>query len=108
MFQVSRVVQVCVRRQLWRTVSPRVPAAVPVGRGGSVAGSVRGLIRQLSSRGRAGVQSCTVDPDQEEQFVFLDCTGETETETRDSNRFRHWFRDQDWDWGPIRVNSQQG
>ncbi|XP_060935007.1 nitric oxide-associated protein 1 [Limanda limanda] len=35
-------------------------------------GSVRGLVRQWSSRDRGGVRSCTVDPDLEEQFVFVD------------------------------------
>ncbi|XP_022617046.1 nitric oxide-associated protein 1 isoform X1 [Seriola dumerili] len=71
MFQVF---QVCVLRQLWRTVSCQVPAAASAGRGGSVPGSGRTLIRQLSSRDRGRVRGCTVDPDLEEQFVFPDCT----------------------------------
>ncbi|XP_062249039.1 nitric oxide-associated protein 1 isoform X2 [Platichthys flesus] len=37
-------------------------------------GSVRGLVRQWSSRDRGAVRSCTVDPNQEEQFVFVDYT----------------------------------
>ncbi|XP_071314735.1 nitric oxide-associated protein 1-like isoform X2 [Trachinotus anak] len=67
MFQVF---QVCVRRQLWRTVSRRVPAAVSAGRGWSVPGSGRTLTRQLSSKVRGEVRSCIVDPHLEEQFVF--------------------------------------
>ncbi|KAG7218152.1 hypothetical protein INR49_009053 [Caranx melampygus] len=69
MFQVFRV---CVRRQLWRTVSRRVPAAVSAA---SVPGSGRAVVRQLSTGDRDKVRSCTVDPNLEEQFVFPDCTG---------------------------------
>ncbi|XP_040903691.1 nitric oxide-associated protein 1 [Toxotes jaculatrix] len=69
MFHLSPVIQVCVRRQLWRTVSRRVPSAAS-----AAPGSGRGLIRQLSSRDGGRSRSCTVDPNLEEQFVFLDCT----------------------------------
>ncbi|XP_018535141.1 LOW QUALITY PROTEIN: nitric oxide-associated protein 1 [Lates calcarifer] len=73
MSQVFQVFRVCVRRQLWRTVTRRVPAAVSAGRAGSVPDLSRGVIRQLSSRDRGKVRGCTVDPNLEEEFVFLDC-----------------------------------
>lgn len=74
--QMFQVFQVCVRRQLWSSVSRRFPAA---GSAASVPGSGRAAVRQLRSRERDWVRSCTVDPDREEQFVFPDCTGETGT-----------------------------
>uniref|UniRef100_A0A1A8II44 Nitric oxide associated 1 n=1 Tax=Nothobranchius kuhntae TaxID=321403 RepID=A0A1A8II44_NOTKU len=61
-----RTLQVCVRRQVWRSV-----------------GSVAAPVRRRPTRGpapvtgrpviRNEVRSCTVDPDLEEQFVFLNC-----------------------------------
>ncbi|KAF0040249.1 hypothetical protein F2P81_008484 [Scophthalmus maximus] len=74
---MSQLVQVFVRRLLWRTLSRRVSAAAPGP--GPGPGTGRGLIRQLSSRDRGRVRICTVDPNLEEQFVFVDCTGETGT-----------------------------
>lgn len=78
-----KVFQVSVRRAVRSGVcSParRVPAA---GRAGPVPGSgaaaARGLTRQLCSRDGRTVRSCTVDPNLEEHFVFVDCTGETPT-----------------------------
>ncbi|XP_073342700.1 nitric oxide-associated protein 1 [Pagrus major] len=69
-----KVFQVSVRRALRSGVwfpAGRVPAA---GRAGSVpsseAAAGRCLTRQLCSR----VRTCTVDPNLEEQFVFVDCT----------------------------------
>ncbi|XP_047441414.1 nitric oxide-associated protein 1-like [Mugil cephalus] len=56
-----KLVQVCVRRQVWRSVcssARRLNAASGTG----------------GARTRQGVQSCTVDPEVEEQFVFVDCT----------------------------------
>ncbi|XP_035017012.2 nitric oxide-associated protein 1 isoform X1 [Hippoglossus stenolepis] len=64
---VSQLCQVCVRRPLWTCLTRRVS-------GPSGPGSVRGLIRQWSSRDRGRVRSCTVDPNLEEQFVFVDYT----------------------------------
>ncbi|XP_070769364.1 nitric oxide-associated protein 1 [Enoplosus armatus] len=72
------VFQVSVRRAVWRGLrfpARRVPAAdcarsVP----GSEAAAGLGLTRQLGRRDGRTVRSCTVDPDLEEQFVFLDCT----------------------------------
>ncbi|XP_037531105.1 nitric oxide-associated protein 1 [Nematolebias whitei] len=52
-----KVFQVCVRRQLWRSLS-------------SAAGDVR---RPRRGSNRTQVQSCTVDTNLEEEFVFLDC-----------------------------------
>ena len=72
-----KVFQVSLRRAMRSCVcfpACRVPAA---GRAGSVLGSEaaagRCLTRQLCSR----VRSCKVDPNLEEKFVFVDCTGET-------------------------------
>ncbi|GLD69567.1 nitric oxide-associated protein 1 [Lates japonicus] len=76
MSQVFQVFRVCVRRQLWRTITRRVPAAVSAGRVGSVPDLSQGVIRQLSSRDRGRVRGCTVDPNLEEEFVFLDCIEE--------------------------------
>lgn len=76
-----KVLQVSVGRSVWRGLcffGRRVPAA---GRAGSLPGSEaaasRGLSRRLCSRYGGAGRTCTVDPNQEEQFVFLDCTGET-------------------------------
>ncbi|KAK2848708.1 hypothetical protein Q5P01_008542 [Channa striata] len=68
MFQVA---QVCVRRRLWRTgcFATLRPLGAGFGRGPGL-----GLIRQLCNRDRKRIRSCTVDPNLEEQFVFLDCT----------------------------------
>ncbi|XP_070818808.1 nitric oxide-associated protein 1 [Chaetodon trifascialis] len=69
-----KVLQVSVRRSLWRGVcfpGRRVPAA---GGAGSEVAASRGLNRQLCSRRVGPVRTCTVDPNLEEQFVFLDCT----------------------------------
>lgn len=60
-----KVLQVCVRRHLWRSACSSAAGAQ---RGSGAAGG-RGL-------SRPGVRTCTVDPNLEEQFVFLDCTGE--------------------------------
>lgn len=59
------ILQVCVRRHLWRSACSSAAGAQ---RGSGAAGG-RGL-------SRPGVRTCTVDPNLEEQFVFLDCTGE--------------------------------
>ncbi|KAM9375975.1 nitric oxide-associated protein 1 [Pholidichthys leucotaenia] len=58
-----KVLHVCVRRQLWRGVR-------------SAAGTTGNTAAERGSRSvtKAGVWTCTVDPNQEEQFVFLDCT----------------------------------
>ncbi|XP_041799846.1 nitric oxide-associated protein 1-like isoform X2 [Chelmon rostratus] len=73
-----KVLQVSVGRSVWRGLcffGRRVPAA---GRAGSLPGSEaaasRGLSRRLCSRYGGAGRTCTVDPNQEEQFVFLDCT----------------------------------
>ncbi|XP_070693017.1 nitric oxide-associated protein 1 [Pempheris klunzingeri] len=66
-----KVFQVSVRRAVWRSgcfPARRLPAAGPEAAAG------RFLTRQLSSRDRRTVRSCTVDPSLEEQFVFVDCT----------------------------------
>ncbi|XP_044061678.1 nitric oxide-associated protein 1 [Siniperca chuatsi] len=72
------VFQVSVRRALWRGVrlpARRVPAAGCAGPApGSEAAAGPGFTRQLCSRDRRTVRSCTVDPNLEEQFVFPDCT----------------------------------
>lgn len=59
MLKVSQVLQVCVRRQLWRSFCSS-----------AAAGDKR------PPRTQVQVQSCTVDPNLEEPFVFLDCSGE--------------------------------
>jgi len=62
-----------------RFADRRVPAA---GRAGPVPGSeaaaARALNRQLCSGAGRKIQTFTVDPDLEEQFVFEDCSGEPE------------------------------
>ncbi|XP_034399554.1 nitric oxide-associated protein 1-like [Cyclopterus lumpus] len=77
-----KVIQLAVRRagrSGARFADRRVPTA---GRAGSVPGSEaasgRGLNRQLCSGAGRKIQSCTVDPDLEEQFVFEDCSGPEE------------------------------
>lgn len=59
-----KVLQVCVRRQLWRSACSSAAGA----RRSSGAAGGRGL-------SRPGARTCTVDPNLEEQFVFVDCTG---------------------------------
>lgn len=68
------VLQVCVRRHLWRSACSSAAGAQ---RGSGAAGGQRGS-GAAGGRGlsRPGVRTCTVDPNLEEQFVFLDCTGE--------------------------------
>ncbi|XP_072251205.1 nitric oxide-associated protein 1 isoform X2 [Leuresthes tenuis] len=66
-----KVLQVCVRRQVWKSVASAarsVSSAAAAGGEAPPPASGRSLTR-------AGVRSCTVDPNLEEQFVFLDCTG---------------------------------
>ncbi|XP_038554784.1 nitric oxide-associated protein 1 isoform X4 [Micropterus salmoides] len=69
---------VSVRRAVWRgaRLHPRrVPAAGCAGSApGSGAAAGRGLSRQLISRHGTAIRGCTVDPNLEEQFVFVDCT----------------------------------
>lgn len=74
MFQV---IQVCFRRRLWRSVgfpARRLPAGASTGPGS-------GPTRQLCIGDRRKVRSCTVDPNVEEPFVFLDCAGTATTTT---------------------------
>lgn len=85
------VFRVSVRRAVWRgaRLHPRrVPAAGCAGSApgsgaaaesdpGPGAAAGRGLSRQLISRHGTAIRGCTVDPNLEEQFVFVDCTGET-------------------------------
>uniref|UniRef100_A0A665U1W9 Nitric oxide associated 1 n=1 Tax=Echeneis naucrates TaxID=173247 RepID=A0A665U1W9_ECHNA len=54
--------------QIWRSITLRLPAATSALFG-------RNLIRQLCTRDRGGIRTCTVDPNLEEQFVFPDHTG---------------------------------
>ncbi|XP_047210249.1 nitric oxide-associated protein 1 [Girardinichthys multiradiatus] len=61
-----RTLQVCLRRQVWRSVHS---AAAGERSWRATAGAARRTVR------RSGVRSCTVDPNLEEQFVFLDCPG---------------------------------
>lgn len=63
--RMLKVLQVFVRRQLRRNVCSSAAGAGPQ-RGSEAAGG-----RDLS---RAGVRTYTVDPNLEEQFVFVDCT----------------------------------
>uniref|UniRef100_A0A665U0W4 Nitric oxide associated 1 n=1 Tax=Echeneis naucrates TaxID=173247 RepID=A0A665U0W4_ECHNA len=53
--------------QIWRSITLRLPAATSALFG-------RNLIRQLCTRDRGGIRTCTVDPNLEEQFVFPDHT----------------------------------
>ncbi|XP_015226986.1 PREDICTED: nitric oxide-associated protein 1 [Cyprinodon variegatus] len=59
-----RTLQVCFRRQLWRNISSTAAGER----------SSRGTSRRTDRT--SGAQSCTVDPNLEEQFVFLDCNGQ--------------------------------
>uniref|UniRef100_A0A8C7XI42 Nitric oxide associated 1 n=1 Tax=Oryzias sinensis TaxID=183150 RepID=A0A8C7XI42_9TELE len=60
-----KVLQVCVRRRLCASVCSAVGA--------------RGLSRGFAGRlSRTGDRGCTVDPNLEEQFVFVDCSGPDE------------------------------
>ncbi|CAN9514567.1 unnamed protein product [Ophioblennius macclurei] len=62
-----QVLQVCLRRQMCRSVAS---AAMPPGHSrGSARGGGGGGGR---GGGGGGVRSCTVDPEQEEKFVFVD------------------------------------
>lgn len=61
-----KVLQVCFRRQVWRGRSFC-----------SAAAGERSAGRAAALR-RSGGRSCTVDPNLEERFVFLDCPGEEE------------------------------
>lgn len=67
-----RVLQVAARRSLRRARC--VPAA---GSAGSGAAAGRPVIRQFCGTDDKIPRDCTVDPNLEEQFVFLDGTGET-------------------------------
>lgn len=67
-------VRACVRHQLWRSAcssARRVPAGAGVSRATPLRDSEVTAGRSLT---RGGVRTCTVDPNLEEQFVFLDCT----------------------------------
>lgn len=79
-----KVFLVNVSRTLWGDVC--FPARRVLG-ARSGAGVGRVVTRRLcSTDGRTNL-SCTVDPNQEEQFVFVDCTGELGTSTTSiSNR----------------------
>lgn len=70
LFNMLKVFQVSVRLALRRGacfLEGRVPAA----------GGARFLTRQPCSAARNSVRSCTVDPNLEEQFVFVENAGET-------------------------------
>uniref|UniRef100_UPI0037E742F1 nitric oxide-associated protein 1-like n=1 Tax=Semicossyphus pulcher TaxID=241346 RepID=UPI0037E742F1 len=76
-----KVLQLSVRRAVLRgsgLQTRRVPAAGPADSAGCVPGSVaaagRALTRQLGSRSGRTIRSSTVDPNLEEQFVFVDFT----------------------------------
>ncbi|XP_069029579.1 nitric oxide-associated protein 1 [Embiotoca jacksoni] len=65
-----KVLLVSVRRQVWRSVcsdARRVPAGAPPPPRRSQTAAARSLTR-------SEVWTCTVDPNLDEQFVFLDCT----------------------------------
>ena len=73
-----RVFQVSVRRALRSGVGFPVRRVATAGRTGSVLGSEAAAGRCLTLQLCSRVRSCTVDPNLEEEFVFVDCTGETE------------------------------
>ncbi|XP_053179697.1 nitric oxide-associated protein 1 [Scomber japonicus] len=60
-----------------RFPGPRLPAPEAPGAPGAPGRPAPGSCRLLSTRTRAS-RSCTVDPNLEEQFVFLDCSDEQE------------------------------
>ncbi|XP_005924099.1 nitric oxide-associated protein 1 [Haplochromis burtoni] len=72
------ILQVCVRRHLWRSACSSAAGAQ---RGSGAAGG-RGL-------SRPGVRTCTVDPNLEEQFVFLDCTDADEDSSQEEKELLH-------------------
>ncbi|XP_041845959.1 nitric oxide-associated protein 1 isoform X2 [Melanotaenia boesemani] len=75
-----KVLQVCVRRQVWRSVRPAARSVSHAAAGG-VGAPPRGSEAPAGPRlTPTGVRSCTVDPNLEEQFVFqdLDCTDPNE------------------------------
>ncbi|KAM4586979.1 nitric oxide-associated protein 1 [Fundulus diaphanus] len=61
-----KVVQVSFRRQVWRSVCAAAAGERPPRGAAAAAGR---------AARRSGVRSCTVDPNLEEQFVFVDCPG---------------------------------
>lgn len=67
-FQVSVTLTHRALRGALYVAARRIPCS------GAAAG--RALTRQLCSTDGRIVRSCTVDPNLEEQFVFLECTGE--------------------------------
>lgn len=74
-----KLLQVSFRRQVWRSVCS---AAAGEGAARGAAAAAR----------RAGVRSCTVDPNLEEQFVFLDSAGEH----LQNLLLCYWFRYRSW------------
>lgn len=82
-----RVFQVAARRAL--RGARRVTAAGSAGPG---AAAGRPVIRQLCGTGGKIPRGCTVDPNLEERFVFVDATGETPR-----LRYDGW-RDTDQQW----------
>ncbi|XP_042274311.1 nitric oxide-associated protein 1 isoform X3 [Thunnus maccoyii] len=90
-----KLLQVSLRSAGWRSVcfpARRLPAA----------GSRRVPARQLCSRpaGGGAARSCTVDPNLEEQFVFLDCT-EDDPRQEEKDLVLHQISDQQ------RISDQQ-
>ncbi|KAF3694290.1 Nitric oxide-associated protein 1 [Channa argus] len=81
MFQL---LQVCVRRRLWKSVCFPSPRLLSAG-----SGSAPGLTRQLCSGDRRRIPSCTIDPKLEEQFVFLDCTDPEEDPYKEEEELLH-------------------
>lgn len=72
-----KVFQVGVYRALWRGVNFPACCVRVAGSAGSGAATARALTPLLYSTDRSTLRSCTVDPNLEEQFVYVDCTGET-------------------------------
>lgn len=66
---ICRVLRICVKVPHYRALS--------AGCAGSVAAAEGRLTRRFCCTDASRVRGCTVDPELEEQFVFVDCTGET-------------------------------
>ncbi|XP_029958085.1 nitric oxide-associated protein 1 [Salarias fasciatus] len=76
-----QVVQMCFRRQLCRSVASAAAGGAAPTRRSRVA-AARGLTR-------GGARSCTVDPNLEEQFVFLDCVDLEEPNREEKDLVNH-------------------
>lgn len=62
----------------WTCVNVPHYRVLSAGRAGLVAAARRRLTQRLCCTDAATVRSCTVDPQLEEEFVFVDSTGEAD------------------------------